>query len=65
MKKIFTLLMFLYITCNVFAQDISYKITEVKVNGNPIAFNAPIEFGTNSSVTVRFKVTFTKPDYPR
>ena len=61
MKKIVTLLMFFLIFTDVFSQ-ITYKITEVKVNGNSIADGAPIEFGNNSSITVRFKVVFTKPE---
>jgi hypothetical protein len=61
MKNTLILLMFFLMISNVFAQT-TYKITEVKVNGNSIPDNAPIEFGNNSSVTVRFKVVFTKPN---
>lgn len=64
MKKIFTLLMLILLS-SIHAQDITYKITEIKVNGNSIADNAPIEFGSSSSLTVRFKVTFTKPRYAK
>lgn len=52
----------LILLSSIHAQDITYKITEIKVNGNSIADNAPIEFGSSSSLTVRFKVTFTKPN---
>lgn len=49
MKKIFTLLMLILLS-SIHAQDITYKITEIKVNGNSIADNAPIEFGSSSSL---------------
>lgn len=61
MKKIFITTLFLLMLNNVFSQ-ITYQIKEVKVNGTSISSGAPIEFGSNTSVTVQFKVQFIKPE---
>ena len=60
MKKIFILTMLLISLNNVFSQQIAYEIKEVKVSGNLIPNGAAIEFGSNSSVTVKFKFNLQK-----
>jgi hypothetical protein len=44
-----------------FSQTPTLVIDNVRVNGQLIG-NNPIDFGSNSQITVRFRVQFTKPD---
>ena len=47
---------------NTFSQLPTYYIKDVKVNGTSIPNNSPINFGSNTSVLVRFTVEFNKPN---
>ena len=61
MKKIITILFIIFNLHFSFSQ-IEFKIKDVKVNGQPIPNGSPIEFNGATSVVVRFKVEFLKPD---
>lgn len=62
MKKIFLTILFILTYNNIFSQQITYEIKDVKVDGVSIPSNGAIKFGGNSSVTVRFTVQFSKPN---
>ena len=61
MKKIIIMTLLILSFNNMFSQDVTYFIKNIKVNGVSIPNNGSIEFGNNTSVTVLFTVEFNKP----
>lgn len=61
MKKLIQIIIILLFFSNMYSQ-VTFTITDVKVNNVAVPSGGSIQFGNNSSVVVRFKVTFTKPN---